>query len=511
MDISSNDNTVLDSNEQANGTTTGLMEFAVEETQGQTRTMGIYDGSHIKFYWTEGDKLWINTDGTTLVQSAKDEINSAMTALKDTKTPDAKFYFSGLYTAESYPVRYTGNGNAHGDKVTIKSEQSQTEPNNARHLGTDGDCGTATAVRENGKYKFTLSHKAAYMTFTPYYSYGFADDVKVTKIKITADEALAGEFGFNDNGIDVSKRPAADASNCSVTLNLGNFAIPTQAEISKNAAILVLAPGTYHNFKVEYFLNDSKTNVYGSVVKNYGTLTFTPGKNRRVSANLAVTHYGQDIFYMWDATVGQHAWKGHEGNQPSFNELIDNAYPKAGDPRYYNGVYHPASASRSAKDCPNANELYWYAKEGDPHWDASIWCFMKHLYQGGMWLKKLDVIARKTGKSLETIKKEGPNRIDFTKSSSDVKIYDKYKHVNKNVTLGKPSNLSDYLFFPAIGDYIIANTTDGKLVNVGIKGYYWSSTPRPDGNLNAYNFCVERDKVHTGYGGKMNSHCLWPK
>lgn len=107
------------------------MEFAVEETQGQTRTMGIYDGSRIKFYWTEGDKLWINTDGTTLVQSAKDEINSAMTALNDTKTPDAKFYFSGLYTAESYPVRYTGNGNAHGDKVTIKSEQSQTEPNNA--------------------------------------------------------------------------------------------------------------------------------------------------------------------------------------------------------------------------------------------------------------------------------------------------------------------------------------------------------------------------------------------
>ena len=55
--------------------------------------VGIYDGSRIKFYWTEGDKLWINTDGTTLVQSAKDEINSAMTALKDTKTPDAKFYF----------------------------------------------------------------------------------------------------------------------------------------------------------------------------------------------------------------------------------------------------------------------------------------------------------------------------------------------------------------------------------------------------------------------------------
>ena len=135
---------------------------------------------------------------------------------------------------------------------------------------------------------------------------------------------------------------------------------------------------------------------------------------------------------------------------------------------------------------------------------------MKHLYQGGMWLKKLDVIARETGKSLETIKKEGPNGIDFTKSSSDLKIYDKYKTTNENITVGKPSNLSDYLFFPAIGDYII-DGDEGKLVNVGTRGYYWSSTPRPDGNLNAYNFCVERSKVHTGYGGKMNSHCLWPK
>ena len=95
-------------------------------------------------------------------------------------------------------------------------------------------------------------------------------------------------------------------------------------------------------------------------------------------------------------------------------------------------------------------------------------------------------------------------------AKDQINIYNKYKTTNENITVGKPSNLFDYLFFPVIGDYIIANT-DGQLVNVGVKGYYWSSTPRPDGNLNAYNFCVERDKVHTGYGGKMNSHCLWPK
>ena len=155
----------------------GMTEFAVED--GTTRTMGVYTGSGIDFYWTQGDKLWIN-NAASLIQSSKDNIKG--------KAATAKFYFSGQYHAASYPVRYTGNGNTVGNKVTIKSEQKQETPNDGSHIGTDGDCGTAIAKKNGGRYSFTLSHKASYITFIPYYSHEFADDVKVTKIRITADE-----------------------------------------------------------------------------------------------------------------------------------------------------------------------------------------------------------------------------------------------------------------------------------------------------------------------------------
>ncbi|MGP1377633.1 MAG: hypothetical protein ACTTKT_01305, partial [Prevotella veroralis] len=65
-----------------------------------------------------------------------------------------------------------------------------------------------------------------------------------------------------------------------------------------------------------------------------------------------------------------------------------------------------------------------------------------------------------------------------------------------------------YVYLPAIGTYILNN---GELQNVGIKGFYWSSTPRPDGALNAYNLSVEKGKVHTGYGPRNNAHWLWPE
>ena len=92
----------------------------------------------------------------------------------------------------TYLPRYTGNGNDSGDKVTIKASQSQVSPNNARHLGTDGDSGTATAHRQaNGTYLFSVNHKAAYITFAPYYSKEKLDNsVSITNIRVTANEIL---------------------------------------------------------------------------------------------------------------------------------------------------------------------------------------------------------------------------------------------------------------------------------------------------------------------------------
>ena len=287
------------------------------------------------------------------------------------------------------------------------------------------------------------------------------------------------------------------------------FPIPTSSTYAKNAAIMVLAPGTYHNFTVEYRLYDQKTLVEGTVTKNYGELTFHEGKNKKVAADLTVPHYSSDIYYMWDAVKGQHVWKNNESYQPILNEGVDGHYPKlAFDARWYNPVNYPTSASRSAAKCPNANEFLWYLKYGDPHWDSSIWEIMKHLYTGGMWLKKRSVIAAEQHKTLQDLKKAAPDGFDFTSASAT--DFDKYIKDNTSIKHDKPTKSSDYIFLPAFG-YYIKDGENGKLKNVGNSVYYWSSTPRPYENKNAYNLLIQKDKVHVGYGGRTNAHCLWPE
>ena len=337
--------------------------------------------------------------------------------------------------------------------------------------------------------------------------------MKVTQIKVTADEALAGEFRFDDNGINTTPRPAATAANRSITLTLNGgsndgFVIPKAADHKKNAAIMVLAPGEYHHVTVEYTLYDQKTKVRGTVSKTYSDITCKAGKNKKVSTDLAIKHYSSDGYYLWDAAVGKNAWKGHENDQPVLNGESNANYPKiSSDPRWYNPAPFPTSATRSAAACPNANEMLWYVMYGDPHWDPSLWSIMKHLYAGGMWLKKLSGIAADRHTNVTAMKNAAPDGTDYTKVQSH-KIYDKFLRDNATITDGRPDTPNDYVYLPAIGTYIIGN---GELRNVGAKGFYWSSTPRPDRTLNAYNLSVEKGKVHTGYGSRENAHWLWPK
>ena len=167
------DDTANKQNEQELGTE-GLTSFVEEDNT--TRTTGEYDGSGLNFYWTAGDRLWVNTGTATspvLKQDSKNNISDLLVANPAIPTgvkraAKAKFWFAGTYTASSYPVRYTGKNGAK-DKVTIKSYQMQDIPNDASHIGKDGDCGIAQAQKQSdGRYHFTLDHKAAYITFMPY-------------------------------------------------------------------------------------------------------------------------------------------------------------------------------------------------------------------------------------------------------------------------------------------------------------------------------------------------------
>ena len=414
----------------------GLTAFCMDD--GATRTTAEYfykseTDRGLHYYWTEGDRLWVNT-GTDLAPVLKqDDGNNIHSQLK--KHPEmptiavkraatAKFYFNGTFTAPSYPVRYTGKDNPDGDKVTIKAQQTQTVPNDASHIATDGDCGTAIAQKKGGRYNFTLKHKAAYATFLPYSTQAVlaSNKIKIKKIRVWCpDQAISGQFSFNNSGLDLSSRPAATEANRQIELTLSDFPMSSAANQTANAATIVIAPGTYSQFNVEYTLNDPVTYQTGTVTKQYNNVTFTAGNNKRISQNLNVTVYN-----------------------PQYNQ-------------WYGG-----------NKLPNINEVYWYVEKGDPYWDKQLWIYNGHMYSGGTWIKKQSVIAAEQvpSKTIAELKQKAPNGIDYTAPSAPRPPFDDH-----NVPFGKPNNLNDYFYLPFLGQY---NFHNGLFNSAGVNGYYWS-------------------------------------
>lgn len=462
---------------------TGKTSFSIT-SEAKTRTSGVYN-SGVDFYWTPNDNIWVNSGSTTsptLKASSSNNITSTTTS--------AKFYFDGTYTAASYPVRYTGKASTSGNTVTIATSQNQDEANNATQLGTVGDCGVGTATRQtDGSYKFTLSHKASYITFMPYYSKEALDaSAVVTQIKVEAanDEKLAGTFNFSDSGLG-----AANSSSNSVTLTLNGtnpktgFPIPTTATASKNAAIMVVAPGTYSTFKVTYTLYDSVTGTNSTISYTYSGIKCDAGKNQKISTDLGMATYTsrKSNYYMWDAK--KNYWDGFETSQPLLNNAVNTNYAtSSADSRWYNTAFKfkvLEKAINSCKDQPTFEALTWYIGGGSPQLDdKTLWVFANHLYVGGIWLKKQSKISHFSSE-------ENYQGTNTWISGGDIKF---------TVAIsGKPESSvrSDYFYLPALGQY-----KDGKLIDLGKKGYYWASTPNP----------VNSGDRSAGYGNIISANCL---
>lgn len=462
---------------------TGKTSFSIT-SEAKTRTSGVYDGSGVDFYWTTNDKIWVNS-GSTLTASSSNNITSTTAA-------SAKFYFDGTYTAASYPVRYTGEASTSGNTVTIATSQNQDVANNATQLGTVGDCGVGTATRQtDGSYKFTLSHEASYITFMPYYSKEeLAASAVVTQINVTVanGEKLAGTFNFSDNGLGTA---ISSSSSNSVTLTLNGtssetgFPIPKAATASKNAAIMVVAPGTYSTFKVTYSLYDSVTGTKSTISYTYRNINCTPGKNQKISTDLGMATYTsrKADYYMWDAKSNY--WDGFETSQPLLNNAANTNYAKSSaDSRWYNTAFTKnvqTKAINSCKDQPTFEALTWYIEGGSPQVDnKTLWVFANHLYAGGIWLKKQSKI---------------PGFIS-TMSYPSAFTWNLGQDIPYSVPIsGKPeaSVRSSYFYLPALGKYV-----DGKLTGLGVSGYYWASTPNP----------VNDGDRSQPYGKVISANCL---
>lgn len=507
-----------------NELTAFVEDIEAEEDATPTRTTAEYfdnDGLNrgLHFYWTEGDQLWVNNGGT-LIQDVNNNISNVLT--NNTTTPggvqraaQAKFYFNGTFTANSYPVRYAGKNNSNPNKITIKAQQTQTFPNDASHIAESGDCGVAIATKPtgSGRYSFTLTHAASYITFLPYSTQNVTPfqnrrsfpKNRIYKIKVSADQAICGQFDFNDNGLDVSaaKRPAATAATKSIELilNQEKFRILSASHPNRVAATMVIAPGSYTNFTVEYTIKYYVS--YASftlitITKRYpGTVTFIAGKNKKVSQNLQLPDQ-QGLYYMWDAQ--QEYWFGHRdvAGNPDGNYAQNNS-----DVRWYSEIGYPTAASRSCVDCPNLNEFLWYTNEGAPHWDNSRpFVINGHVYFGGMWFKKLSKIAAEHGKSVADLKTAFSNGVDYTTS-----LATPYTEIgiNNSIIQGRPNDneIDDYFFLPALGRYVHGIFRDAS------RGFYWSSTPDLDSNGMAWGWHFNSSYIAITNHFRYDGNKLW--
>ena len=440
-----------------------------------TRTSMESDG---KFFWEAGDKIWVKDDDGTWQQSS-----NAPTA----KTASFKFKMPGKYTAHmSYKVYYPGQSGSQ-DQVTISANQSQAEPNTTTHFGAAGDCGMATATRITGErnFNFTLDHKAAYLLLLPRTSNTVLKNCYLTKIEVNSDNDITSTYTLDP----VTSKLTGTGTGKQITVSTGGsgtyangFPLTnTATNAATNGAYVVIKPGT-HTLKIRYWVKDMVTNVEGAITKTLSSATYDQNKYYNITANLNIKDYDGDHYYMWDAQ--DQYWKGHEWwstnkDQPVLNGNSNSNYAQNNsDSRYYHeGNSSPLNASKSCTIAPNVNEITWYCMYGDPRWDSDeLWTAMNHLYKGGMWFKKKAKLIA-----------EG--HYDTEKSadgSTDMRITPRnYDNSSSSINSGVPSatDAINYFFLPAFGNY----NNNGELNEIGIKGYYWSSSAFPGVPILAYN------------------------
>ena len=453
-----------------------------------TRTSMESDG---KFFWEAGDKIWVKDDDGTWQQSS-----NAPTA----KTASFKFKMPGKYTAHmSYKVYYPGqSGNK--DKVTISASQTQATPNTTTHFGTSGDCGMATATRITGErnFNFTLDHKAAYLLLLPRTTNTILQNCYLTKVEVSSDNNITSTYTLdpvtgNLTGTGTGKQIVLTTKGSGTYAN-GFPLTNTATSAATNGSYVVIKPGT-HTLKIRYWVKDIATNVEGTITKTLASATYDQNKYYNITANLNVRDYDGDHYYMWDAQ--QQYWYGYEWTknlasgvgQPTLNLGISSNHAQSNtDPnhRWYHegGGSGRFDATQSCSTFPNVNEMTWYAKYGDPRWDADeLWTTMGHLYKGGMWFKKKSVLQA-----------EGNYNSNTAVDGTDWRTNGNVNTWTVSQTLPSAADVGNYFYLPALGYY-----TSGQLYNIGSYGYYWSSSAYPWYSERAYDLDFGSGNVRVNY------------
>ena len=354
------------------------------------------------------------------------------------KRADFTFAEGTSFTADNYELLYTGESSvsSKATEVVIKAEQTQAAPNNTKHFGVSGDCGTATVNKRTSNdnltyYPGNVRHRAGYLCFLPNMTNLNTSTVKLEKIVITSNKSLAGTYGFSSTGL--SSTPTANASNKITLTCKDGFAVPAHSNdfssyVSKVGSYAVVAPGQ-HTFKLELFFD--KDGVKTSVVSD--GISINVRENTVTDVVMSYVLYGNEIRDL-----------GHSGAEVNPDgPIVINEVPPISVTR---DSYVAWSSSLKA---PTAAQMSKYVHNGDPHWDNTTkWKDKDGVVRtGGMWFLKKQYI-------------------DGFDTATQINAFN-------TPHKGKPADTSRYFFLPASGYSPYGGSS---FDNVGRLGYYWSSS-----------------------------------
>lgn len=490
---------------------------------GPNRTSAARNGSKFPFYWTKNDRIWVKNTDNKFYESHTVRKNTEKEEPTE-KVAAGYFDIHGPFDAASYQVFYLGQvhnvsegpGAAHGTKepdvyVTIAKEQGQMKVEHMDHFGLAGDCGTATATKQSdGTYKFMLDHKASYLAIYPTKNSSIAKNITISKLEITSNKPLAGDFHFSDGSL-LNKSPEENG-NKSYTINFKTgtgeyeYGFPLETTNNKEKGIYVVIPPGEHELTLKFYLFD-EYHQKREVVKEYNNYNYGENKFVRLSpvldADFPDIPLYEDVWYKWDA-ASPYVYTVYNQNL---------------------NVAAPDTAYVSCRYMPNVNEVWWYLKNGDVRWDETteykVKCYVnvqeKDEYgylvwkrklvektrTGGIWIKRKAVILDGEGGTTKcghaSHHGDGPyfceNHAYYGKAIGGVDVPGWYdfridrEHDNDfntdiapNYYAGKPANTQDYFFLPALGFYddtTISEIEDKPAYQRVQTGYYWTRNVQP--------------------------------
>ena len=473
-----------------NGKDTDNDKNFTEFVGGRPETRTTMDYNSGAFYWEAGDKIYVQDD---------DNVWQVSYNAPTGKVASFKFKVPGKFTAKaSYKVYYPGK-NGTDNNVTIPATQSQTEPNSTAHFGVSGDCGTADAKRANN-FHFTLDHQAAILVFQPYTSNTILSNCYLTKVEVTSDNDITHTYTLDPTSGELtgtgSGKQIILTTKGSGTYANGFPLTNSSASVTTNGAYMLIKPGT-HTLKVRYWVKDYVTNVEGTITKALPSYNYAKNTYYDMTANLDARNYDSN-YCCWDAQ--QPFWYGHEWNAPNpadrwqplvsvkpfphASELINPTDTRAASTAFPGqGVRN--DAVNLCKDCPNANEIAWYAEKGDPRFDADeLWTTMGRLYKGGFWLKKKSKMALDNSTTVANIESTAPDGTDWRSNSTTTGVDKTYSIT----TLPSATEVGNYFFVPSIGYGLGLSGLEEFTMN-GRLGVFWSSSgdcTQLDGSKSAY-------------------------